>query len=115
VVRVTLASKTVSFEEFSKVDMRIGRIVEAEFVPNSKKLLKLKIDLGGVVKQSIAGLGDQYKPEELKSKLVAVVTNLAPRKIFGLESEVMLLAAVDGDKVSILQPDKQPREGSKIT
>jgi methionine--tRNA ligase beta chain len=111
-----LASKTVSFEEFSKIDMRIGRIIEAEPVPNSKKLLKLKIDLGGgVVKQSVAGLADQYKPEELKSKLVAVVTNLAPRKIFGLESEVMLLAAVDGDKVSILQPDKQPKEGSKIT
>ena len=111
-----MASKTVSFEEFSKIDMRIGRIIEAEPVPNSKKLLKLKIDLGGgVVKQSVAGLADQYKPEELKSKLVAVVTNLAPRKIFGLESEVMLLAAVDGDKVSILQPDKQPKEGSKIT
>jgi methionyl-tRNA synthetase len=113
---VSLASKTVSFEEFSKIDMRIGRIVEAEPVPNSKKLLKLKIDLGGgVVKQSVAGLADHYKPEELKSKLVAVVTNLAPKKIFGLESEVMLLAAVDGDKVSILQPDKQTKEGSKIT
>jgi methionyl-tRNA synthetase len=111
-----LASKTVSFEEFSKIDMRIGRIIEAEPVPNSKKLLKLKIDLGGgVVKQSVAGLADQYKPEELKSKLVAVVTNLAPKKIFGLESEVMLLAAVDGDKISILQPDKQTKEGSKIT
>ena len=110
-----MASKTVSFEEFSKIDMRIGRIVEAEPVPNSKKLLKLKIDLGGVVKQSVAGLAEQYKPEELKSKLVAVVTNLAPRKIFGLESEVMVLAAVDGDKVSLLQPDKQAKEGSKIT
>ncbi len=110
-----LASKTLSFEEFSKIDFRIGRIVDAEPVPNSKKLVKLRIDIGGVVKQSVAGLAEHYRVDELKSKYVAVVTNLAPRKIFGLESAVMLLAAVDGDKVSILQPDKQVREGSRIT
>ena len=105
----------VSFEEFSKIDIRIGKVVEVKMVPGSKKLVKLKIDIDNQLKQSIAGLGDKYTPQDLQSKLVAVVTNLKPRKIFGLDSEVMLLAAIDGDVVSLLQPDQQVKQGSKIT
>lgn len=95
--------------------MKIGKITDAERVVGSRKLIKLSINIGGSVKQSIAGLGDQYTPEGLEGKLVAVVTNLEIRKIFGLQSEVMLLAAVDGQHVSILHPDKQVSAGSKIT
>ncbi len=95
--------------------MKVGKISDAEAVAGSKKLIKLSIDIGGKVRQSIAGLGDQYTPEALKGKLVGVVTNLQPRKIFGLQSEVMLLAAVDGQTVAILHPDKQVSLGSKIT
>jgi len=84
-------------------------------LPGSRKLIKLMIDIGGVVKQSVAGLGDSYKPEQLLSKLVAVVTNLKPRKIFGVESEVMMLAALDDSNISILNPDKQISVGSKVT
>ncbi|MEM2634223.1 MAG: methionine--tRNA ligase subunit beta [Nitrososphaerales archaeon] len=105
----------MSFEEFSKIDLRIGKIVEAEMVPGAKRLIRLKIDLGGEIKQSIAGLGEHYKPEDLKSKLVVVVTNLKPRKIFGLDSEVMLLAAIDGQTVSLIEPDKKISVGSKVT
>jgi len=90
-------------------------VLEAERVPGTSKLIKIMIDIGGQVKQSIAGLGDKYSPEEIKSKHVAVVTNLTPRKIFGLDSEVMLLAALDGDVVSLLHPDKTLQAGSKIT
>ncbi|MGQ9718682.1 MAG: hypothetical protein ACUVWK_02380 [Nitrososphaerales archaeon] len=97
------------------MDIRIGKIVDAQQLPNSKKLIKLMIDIGGVVKQSVAGLGDNYKSEQLLSKLVAVVTNLKPRKIFGVESEVMMLAALDGSNISILNPDKQISAGSKVT
>ncbi len=105
----------VSFETFAKIDFRIGKIVEAEMVPDAKRLVKLKIDIGGTIKQSVAGLGGHYTPAELLSKVVAVVTNLPPRTIFGLQSEVMLLAALEGDKVSLLKPDKDTAAGSKIT
>ncbi|MCS7116203.1 MAG: hypothetical protein RMJ31_03055 [Nitrososphaerota archaeon] len=93
----------------------MGKIVEAEMVPGAKRLILLKIDLGGEIKQSVAGIGEQYKPEDLKSKLVVVVTNLKPRRVFGLNSEVMLLAAVDGQTISVIEPDKQISAGSKVT
>ena len=89
--------------------------MDAQPIAGSKKLIKLMIDIGGTVKSSVAGLGDYYKPEQLLSKLVAVVTNLKPRKVFGVESEVMILAALDGPNVSILNPDKQVSAGSKVT
>lgn len=86
-----------------------------ERVPGSKKLVKLQIDIGGQTKQSVAGLGDQYGVEDLRSRLVAVVTNLRPRKIFGLDSEVMILAAIDGSSVAVLGPDKKVSPGAKVT
>jgi methionyl-tRNA synthetase len=105
----------VSFEEFSRIDIRIGKIVDAQPIPSSKKLIRLMIDIGGAIKTSVAAIGDNYKPDQLSSKLVVVVTNLKPRKVFGVESEVMILAALDGPNVSILQPDKQVSAGSKVT
>jgi len=105
----------VSFEEFSRIDIRIGKIVDAQPVSGSKKLIKLMVDIGGMVKSSVAGIGENYKPEQLLSKLVAVVTNLKPRKVFGVDSEVMILAAIDGPNISILNPDKQVSAGSKVT
>jgi len=111
----SILAKEVTFDEFSRIDFRIGKVVEAQLVPGTKKLVKLQIDIGGQVKQSLAGLGDQYKPEDLKSRLVVVVTNLKPRQIFGLTSEVMLLAALDGQTVTLLQPDKTVATGSKVT
>jgi methionine--tRNA ligase beta chain len=108
-------SGIVSFNDFSRLDLRIGKVVSAERVPGSKKLIRLQIDVGGKTRQSVAGLGDQYKPEALQSKLVAVVLNLEPRKLFGVESQVMLLAAIDGDKVSVLSPDQAVAPGSKVT
>ena len=112
---MNLLTSTVSFEEFSKIDIQIGKILDVEKIDGSKKLLKLKIEIDSNLKQSISGIGDIYTPEELKSKLVAVVINLKPRKIFGLDSEVMLLAAVDGELVSVLKPDKEVKSGSKVT
>ncbi|MCP8303907.1 MAG: methionine--tRNA ligase subunit beta [archaeon] len=95
--------------------MKVGKIIDAQKVAGSKNLMKLMIDIGGAVKQSVAAIGDEYEPEQLKSKLVAVVTNLKPRKIFGLKSEVMILAALDGSNISILCPDKQVGTGSKVS
>lgn len=106
---------TFPFEEFSKLDIRIGRIQEAKKVEGSKKLLLLKIDLGSEVKNAVSGIAEFYKPEDLQGKLVAVVTNLPPRKIFGLESQVMILAATSDNTVSYLRPDRDVPPGSKVT
>lgn len=106
---------TVSFEEFAKIDIRVGRVLEAEHVAGAKRLIKMQIDIGGEVKQSVAGLGEVYAPQDMVSKQVVVVTNLKPRKIFGLDSEVMLLAAVEGNQVSLLKPDKESPAGTKVS
>jgi methionine--tRNA ligase beta chain len=108
-------TETFPFEQFTKLDIRVGRIQDARQVEGSKKLLLLKIALGSEVKQAVSGIAEFYKPEELKGKLVAVVTNLPPRKIFGLESQVMILAATADNVVSYLKPDKEVPEGSRVT
>jgi len=107
--------QTVSFQEFSKLDLRIGKIVKAEPIPQSKNLIKLTINIGdGQLKQAVAGIAQYYAPEQLEGKQVAVVTNLQPRRIFGVKSEVMILAAQDEKTVSILQPERPVETGSKI-
>ncbi len=105
----------ISFEEFAKIDIRTGKVIEAILVPGSKKLIKLQVNVGGEVKQCIAGLGETYSPQNLQSKAVVVVMNLQPRKIFGLESEVMLLAAAENRQISLLTPDKELSPGSTIS
>lgn len=105
---------TIAYEDFTKIDIRVGKVISAEPVAGAKKLLKLKIDVGGQEKQCIAGIGLNYKPEDLLNKSVAVVINMAPKKLFGLESEVMLLAAVEGDVLSLLKPDRDINAGAKV-
>ncbi|MEM3403811.1 MAG: methionine--tRNA ligase subunit beta [Nitrososphaeria archaeon] len=108
----------LDFEEFAKLDIRIGKVVKAEKVPNSKKLLHTEIDIGGEVKSCVGGLAEYYTPEDLIGKTVVVVTNLKPRKMFGYESQVMFLAALDKgnpSNVSLLTPDKPVTPGSKVT
>jgi len=105
----------VSFEEFSKMDLRIGKITKAEPVPGSKNLVKLLIDVGGgETRQGVAGIAQIYSPESLEGKHVAVIVNLQPKRVFGVESNVMILAAEDGTTISLLQPDKAVKVGSKI-
>jgi len=105
---------TATYDDFIKLDIRIGKVVSAEPVPGAKKLLKLIIDVGGENKQCIAGIGLNYTAEDLLNKSVAVVTNLAPKKLFGLESEVMVLAAVEGDILTLLKPDRDIAAGAKV-
>lgn len=82
----------ISIEDLQKVDLRVGRVVEAEPVPNSRKLIRLVVDLGGEKRQILAGLAKWYKPEDFLGKTVIVVANLKPKKMAGLTSEGMLLA-----------------------
>jgi len=104
----------VSYEDFKKLDIRIAVIDNVEKVPKADKLYKLSISLGEEKRTLVAGLAEQYKIEELKGKSIAILANLEPRKLRGILSEGMLLAAVDGKKVSILTPDRDIPAGAKI-
>ncbi len=105
----------ISFEEFKKVELKVGKILSAEKVENSEKLLKFKISLGGEERQILSGIAKFYDPENMIGRDVVVVTNLAPRMMAGLESNGMILAASNeaGDPV-LLQPDKSVLPGSEI-
>jgi methionine--tRNA ligase beta chain len=105
----------VTFNEFTRIDIRVAKVLEASKVPNSSRLLKLKLDLGGVEKQCIAGIGAKYTPEQMKDKLIVVVTNMKPRSLMGLVSEVMLLAAAEGPEISALTLDRPLNAGAKVT
>jgi methionyl-tRNA synthetase len=105
----------VSFEEFSKIDFRVAEVKQAEKVKGADKLLKLKIDLGSEEREIVAGIAQAYSPEEMVGKKIVVVTNLAPAKIRGIESKGMLLAAKDGEFLSLVCVDKDVKKGSKIS
>jgi methionine--tRNA ligase beta chain len=112
---VLVSTDKVSYEEFSKLDIRVGRIVEAKKVEGSRKLVELKIDIGGTVKRAVAGIASYYDVEKLPGAQVAVVTNLQPRVLMGLVSEVMILAAFANDKLSVLRPDTEMENGAKVS
>ncbi|MGQ9596409.1 MAG: hypothetical protein ACUVUS_03325 [Thermoproteota archaeon] len=107
----------ISVDDFKKVKTVIGTIISAEKVKGSEKLLKLKVSLGqDVVKQSIAGLGTFYAPEQLIGKQYVFVTNLKPAVLMGQVSEVMILAAVEGkNRVALIGPDSKVSDGSPVT
>jgi methionyl-tRNA synthetase len=105
----------VTPEDVARLGLKVAKVVGVEEVPKARKLYKLKLDLGGgVIKQTVAGLKEYYKYEELLGKLVVVVSNMKPTRLMGLESEVMLLAAVEEGKVSIIVPEKPVKLGSEI-
>jgi len=102
----------ITYEEFSKIDLRVGKVISAERIEKSKKLLKLIVSLGNEKRQIVAGIGNEYNPEDLINKNVIIVSNLEPKKIMGIESQGMLLAA--GEKPVILTTEKDVEEGSKV-
>jgi methionyl-tRNA synthetase len=106
----------VSFEEFQKMDLRLGKITEATQIPSSRKLIKLIVDFGTEKRQAVAGLLQWYQPEDLVDKKCLFLLNLQKRTVMGVESQCMILAAEDnkGD-VTVLQPEKDIAEGSKIS
>jgi methionyl-tRNA synthetase len=104
----------VSIEDFEKLDIRIGKVKTAQKVPNSKKLLKLEVEVGEELRTIVAGVAEHYSPEELEGKSIAVVVNLKPVKLMGITSQGMLLAAEDDKGVSLLVADRLVRSGSKV-
>jgi methionine--tRNA ligase beta chain len=108
-------SDEIAFADFEKIDLRIGKIVEATQVPESRKLIKILVDFGSEKRQAVAGLLKYYKPEELVDKKCVFLLNLQRRTLAGIESQCMILAAEDATgNVSVLQPEKDLAEGSKI-
>jgi methionyl-tRNA synthetase len=106
----------VKFSEWQKLDLRVAKILEVENVEGADRLYKLTIDLGNRKRTLVAGLKEHYTQEELRNKKVIVFTNLEPRKIKGIESQGMILAAVDEEnsQVQLLQSDKDIKIGSKV-
>jgi methionyl-tRNA synthetase len=108
-------SATIDYDDFAKLDLRIARIVKAEYVEGADKLLRLTLDLGGETRNVFAGIKDAYNPEDLEGKLTVMVANLAPRKMrFGV-SEGMVLAAGPGKQdLWILSPDDGAQPGMRV-
>jgi len=104
----------ITFKEFKKMEMKVGTITKIEEVPNSKNLIKLKVDIGGEVKQAVAGIKGYYQPSELEGKQFVFMTNLEPAKLMGELSEIMILAAVEGDRVVLIKPEKEISNGAII-
>ncbi len=108
----------ITFDDFAKMDLRIGRIIEAEEIKGSDKLIKLTIELNENEKRTIvAGIKKYYSPKDLKNKQIVFIKNLEPRRIMGIESQGMLLAAFDKskDKLSLIIPDKKVENGIKLS
>jgi len=106
----------IPYSDFQKIDLRTAKIISAERVDSSEKLIKLKVDLGIEMgeRQIIAGIGKAYEPEKLVGMEIIVVANLEPRNLMGLESQGMLLAADSESGPILLQPDKSTLPGAKI-
>lgn len=105
----------INIDDFAKVEMTVGKILEAEPMEGSEKLLKLKVDFGEESpRQVLSGIAKWYSPDDLVNKTFVFVTNLETRKMMGMESQAMILAANDGEKGVLIKPDGKTKPGSKI-
>jgi methionyl-tRNA synthetase len=115
--KVTTPQKeTIEFEDFTKLDIRVGTILEAEKVAKTKKLLKLKVDVGIDIRTIVSGIAESFSPEEIIGLQVSVLVNLAPRKIRGVESQGMILMADTPDgKLAFVAPSKEVKNGQAVS
>jgi len=104
----------ITYDDFRKLDIRIGMIISAEKVQGTDKLLALEINFGTETRQLIAGIAETYQPDHLIGKEIPVLVNLEPRKIRGVESHGMILAIDVGGKAVLLHPDRDVPSGSII-
>lgn len=104
----------ITYDQFAQLDLRIAEVLEAREHPNANKLLLLKVKVGDVEKQIVAGIKAHYTPESLVGKLIVIVNNLEPAMLRGEESNGMLLAASDAQRVVLLQPEQPIASGSKV-
>ncbi|MCW1304907.1 MAG: methionine--tRNA ligase [Candidatus Parvarchaeota archaeon] len=115
--RQEVKKEVISFEEFKKMDLRVGRVMDAEKVAGTDKLIKMTVDFGELGKRTVvAGIAKFYEPEDLVNKQFVFVTNLEPKKMRGILSEAMILAAVEGDeeKIALVGIEKEVKEGTPV-
>ena len=104
----------ISYDDFAKLDLRVATVLSAREHPNADKLMLLRIKVGEVEKQIVAGIRGHYQAEELIGRQIVVVNNLPEVVLRGEESNGMLLAASDGDDIILLRPDRQCTSGASI-
>jgi methionyl-tRNA synthetase len=104
----------ITIEQFRALDLRVATVIAAEPHPNADRLLVLHVDLGGERRQLVAGLRTHYEPAALVGRQVVVVANLEPARLRGVESQGMLLAATDGDRIVVLRPDEPVAPGAVV-
>jgi len=113
---LTPQKETIEFEDFTKLDIRVGTILEAEKVAKTKKLLKLKVDVGIDIRTIVSGIAESFSPEEIIGQQVSVLVNLAPRKIRGVESQGMILMTDTPDgKLAFVAPEKAVKNGQEVS
>ncbi len=112
----TKSRPDVTFEEFKRLDARVGTITEVERVPRTEKLYRILVDLGPLgIRQTVSSLVGYYEPEQLRGKRVVFLYNLRPSKFAGEVSQGMLLAAEEGAKLALLTTDREISNGSRVT
>lgn len=104
----------ISFEDFKKLELKVAQIKEVIDHPDADKLYVITVDLGGKLKQIVAGVKGFYKKEELVGKQIVLVDNLEPAKLRGIESQGMLLAAQDSEGICIISPERKVTLGSMV-
>jgi methionyl-tRNA synthetase len=105
----------ITIDEFKKIDLRIAEVLEAKRVAGADKLLELRIKIGETARTLVAGIAEEYAPEALVGRKIVVVANLQPRRLRGVESQGMLLAANDGDRAVLLGPDRDVPSGARVS
>jgi methionyl-tRNA synthetase len=110
------AGERLSIDEFMRLDLRVARVLDAERVPNSRKLVKMRVDLGTEERTLVAGIADAYEPQALVGRAIVVVVNLKPARLMGIESNGMLLAATaeGGKPVLVGFTEDAPAPGSRV-
>lgn len=104
----------ITFEDFKKIEIRMGKVVECEKVEDADKLLKLQVDFGDFKRQIVSGIAESYTPEEIKGKTLPFIVNLEYRKFRGEESQGMLMAVDAGEKTILLEPNAEVDPGVEV-
>ena len=109
------ADGRLSIDEFMKVELRVAKVLEAEAVPKSKKLIKMRVDVGTEQRTIVAGIAEAYQPDQLVGRTIVIVANLKPAKLMGIESNGMVLAAsVEGGAPTLLAVDPSMPPGTRV-
>ena len=104
----------ITYDDFAKIELKTAKVLSAERVEGSEKLLKLQLEVGPEQRQILAGIGKSYEAEQLVGKTIIIVANLEPRKLMGQESQGMLLAADDGNGAVVLTVEREVASGAGI-